>query len=400
MTNVSRNSRIDLSIDIAWQKEDIRHKEHYFADNLNCWRDIFPGSTLEKLFNTLSGDPITVPIHPGELVSVHRAQDVHVLPLRNVKDQGLAYGLQRGRYYPKGIIFGLPGIFKENKTPFRCIDITDHHITADLNHPMAGIPMTLSMTVQGKSLKSDERGGSCTDWLELALTGPGMQARQNGIATDFFSGNAFGRRNEHPDGQFYAMDRFVHHIDSKARENLSRFYGTVVKPGDAVLDLMAGWTSHLPPDLELSVLYGLGLNENELKENPRLSDYGVQDLNIDPSLKFQGSTFDVVVCSLSVEYLTDPLAVFQEVGRVLKPGGKFVVTFSNRWFPEKAIHVWEYLHDFERMGLVTEYFQKTNGFESLSTLSMRGYPRPFGDKYFPQLRLSDPIYVVTGKIVK
>jgi len=400
MTNVSHNSRIDLSIDISWQKEDIRHQEHYFAEDLNCWRDIFPGSVLENLFNTPHGETITVPIDPGELIGVHSYQKVHVLPREHLSGLTSSRELHRGQHYPQGIITGLNGIFKDNTTPFRCVDITDHHITADLNHPMAGIPMTLSMTVQGKSLKSDERGGACTDWLEMALTGPGMQAWHNGIATDFFSDNAFGRRDGEPDARFYETDRFVHHIDSQARENLSQFYGTCIKPGDAVLDLMAGWTSHLTPDLDLSRLYGLGLNENELKKNPHLSDYGVQDLNLNPTLKFHDNSFDTAICSLSVEYLTDPVAVFKEVGRVLKPGGLFVVTFSNRWFPEKAIHVWEHLHDFERMGLVTEYFRKSNGFESLSTHSMRGYPRPFEDKYFPQLRQSDPIYAVMGKMMK
>ena len=32
------------------------------------------------------------------------------------------------------------------------------------------------------------------------------------------------------------------------------------------------------------------------------------------------------------------------------------MTFSDRWFPTKAIELWSELHPFERMGLVLDYF--------------------------------------------
>ena len=86
-------------------------------------------------------------------------------------------------------------------------------------------------------------------------------------------------------------------------------------------------------------LAGLGLNERELKKNSRLGEYVVQDLNLSPGLPFESDSFDAVVCTVSVEYLIDPLAVFEEVTRVLLDDGYFIVTFSNRWFPTKAIRI-------------------------------------------------------------
>ena len=396
MTNISRNSRMDLSIDVSWHKDGVTHQEHFFADHINCWRDIFPGSILEKLFDAHDKGH-SLALLPGELVAPHSHRKVHVMPLGHLREMALLNGLRRGRYYPQGMIPGLPGVFKENIVPCRCVDVTDRHVTVDLNHPMAGVAATLTMAVHKIHPESTERGGSCTDWLDLALTGPGMQARHNGMATDFFFDDAFHRRDETPDSRFYENDRFVHHIDRQAREHLTRLYAGLIQPGDAVLDLMAGWASHLPGDLDLASVHGIGLNENELKQNTRLSRYGVQDLNLDPFIDVEDNTFDAAVCSLSVEYLIDPGAVFKEVARVLKPGGLFVVTFSNRWFPEKAIQVWEELHDFERMGLVSEYFKRSEAFDSLSTRSIRGYPRPDDDRYSSQLRLSDPIYAVMGR---
>ena len=165
----------------------------------------------------------------------------------------------------------------------------------------------------------------------------------------------------------------------------------------AVLDLMSSWQSHLPEGLKFARLVGLGLNDSELQKNSRLNERVVQDLNQNPVLPFESASFDAVVCTVSVEYLTNPLAVFNEVARVLRPDGHFIVTFSNRWFPSKAINIWKDLHEFERMGLVLEYFLRSGGFKNLQTYSFRGLPRPHDDKYFPDLIHSDPVYAVWGQ---
>jgi len=163
-----------------------------------------------------------------------------------------------------------------------------------------------------------------------------------------------------------------------------------------VLDLMGSWTSHLPPELELGGLTVLGMNAEELQANPRAAERRVHDLNLKPVLPFAGSRFDAVICTVSVEYLARPFEVFDDVARVLKPGGLFIHTFSNRWFPPKAIRIWPELHEFERMGLVLEYFLKSGKYNRLETYSMRGLPRPENDKYYGQMPYADPVYAVWG----
>jgi ubiquinone/menaquinone biosynthesis C-methylase UbiE len=123
----------------------------------------------------------------------------------------------------------------------------------------------------------------------------------------------------------------------------------------------------------------------------------VQDLNTVDRLPFDAQTFDAVLCTASIEYLIDPFAIYKEVARVLKPKSPFIVTFTNRWFPPKAIKLWTELHEFERMGLVLEYFMQSGKFEDLHTYSVRGLPRPHNDKYFPEYRFSDPVYAVWGR---
>lgn len=84
---------------------------------------------------------------------------------------------------------------------------------------------------------------------------------------------------------------------------------------------------------------GTGMNALELKANVQLNDYSPQNLNVEPKLPYADNSFDVVTCVVSVDYLIKPLEVFKEVRRVLKPGGRFIVSQSNRCFPTKAIRV-------------------------------------------------------------
>jgi SAM-dependent methyltransferase len=127
-----------------------------------------------------------------------------------------------------------------------------------------------------------------------------------------------------------------------------------------------------------------------------LDETVVHDLNLDSRLPFESETFDAVICTASVEYLIDPLSVFKDVYRVLSPGGVFAITFSNRWFSPKAIKIWPQLHEFERMGLVTEYFLRSEKFRNLHSFSQRGLPRDKEDKYYDQIPHADPVYAVWG----
>lgn len=63
----------------------------------------------------------------------------------------------------------------------------------------------------------------------------------------------------------------------------------------------------------------------------------MQDLNRRPKpLPFADGSFDAVVCSLTIDYLTKPVTVTQELARLLRPGGLLAITFSNRLFITKA----------------------------------------------------------------
>lgn len=399
MTYTSTDSLADLYLSLRWEKDGIRHREDLFADESNLYRDYFPFGIGEHILNKAMGERITLTFNPGELISGNTHKGLHKVRYSQVDTHRLPGNLgmpRNGRFYPKGILNGIAGIFKENMTPFRVKDLDEDFVYADFNHPLSEFPLSLSIDIVDIKDKRKERGGLSMHWIEEVTSGPGIQARPNGKAADFFSDAPFARDDEHADTEFYKGSRLVSHIDDKARENLAALYKTYVKPGSRVLDLMSSWQSHLPDDLELERVTGLGMNGQELAANPRLSDYVIHDLNREPVLPFEDDSFDTVICSLSVEYLNRPFDVFREIARVLKPEGRCIITFSNRWFSPKTIHIWPHLHEFERVALVTEYFLDSGCFSNLETHSLRGYPRPYSDSYFPKLRLSDPLYLISG----
>lgn len=207
--------------------------------------------------------------------------------------------------------------------------------------------------------------------------------------------DAFSRADETGDAAFYATDRFVNHLDSLALWRIEELIGTLIVEEDPkILDLMASWDSHIPGALRPSEVVGLGLNENELKENKDLTGYVIHDLNEDPRLPFPDGKFDAALCTVSVDYMTRPVGVFAEVGRVLKPGGLYLVTFSNRFFPPKVVKVWREAAEEERVMLVEEFFRVCGAFAASRTFMWRGRPRPKDDKYAGLGIPSDPIYAV------
>lgn len=213
---------------------------------------------------------------------------------------------------------------------------------------------------------------------------------ENGIGD-----RAFSRLDESDDRVFYAIDRFVSHLDQVARETVEKIIGTLVVEEDPViLDLMAGWDSHIPVGLRSSRIVGLGLNENELKRNNALSEFVIHDLNSVPRLPFPDNTFDAVLNTVSVDYMTKPVLIFKDVGRILKPGGLFLVIFSNRMFPEKAVEIWQRSSEEERILLVEDFFREAGVFEKTALFISKGRPRPEKDKYADQGIPSDPIYAL------
>jgi SAM-dependent methyltransferase len=170
----------------------------------------------------------------------------------------------------------------------------------------------------------------------------------------------FERADESDDADFYSFDRFVTHIDAGAIAAVGELYDEL-DLGDAdVLDICSSWISHFRTKPARLVV--TGMNADELAANAMADHWSVGDLNADPVLAHDDATFDAVTCAVSIDYLTRPLDVFTEVARVLRVGGVFVCTFSNRCFPTKVIRGWLATDEAGRCSIVAAYFELTPGF--------------------------------------
>lgn len=176
---------------------------------------------------------------------------------------------------------------------------------------------------------------------------------------------AFVRQDTGDDLTFYASPRLVTHIDEGATAALTQLYRKMLPAGAHLLDLMSSWVSHLPEDRDYAEVVGHGMNMDELEANPRLTRRFVQDLNLDPVLPLDDQTFGAAMACVGVQYLQQPLAVFAEVRRVLMPGGPFIVSFSNRCFPTKAVAIWRALDARGQAALVKLYLERA-GFVNIS----------------------------------
>ena len=202
-----------------------------------------------------------------------------------------------------------------------------------------------------------------------------------------FQPEHFARVDESPDPLFYDFPRKVVHIDDAAIAAVKQFFREVLPPNGVVLDLLSSWRSHWPEGFPKQRLVGLGLNAEEMADNPDLDESVVHDVNADPRLPFEDGVFDAAVLTVSVQYLTKPIEVFREVNRILKPGGLFAVIFSNRMFPTKAVAVWRALDDAQHFKLVNSYFHYAGNFVDLVNQ----------DRTPPAEHYTDPVYVTMAR---
>ena len=196
----------------------------------------------------------------------------------------------------------------------------------------------------------------------------------------------FKKEDTTDDSLFYELPRIVTHIDDNAITILKKYYRSLLKDGDSVLDLMSSWVSHLPEEIMYSRVSAQGMNEVELGSNPQLTDFIVQNLNTNQVLPLEDESFDLCSIAVSVQYLTSPVKVFEEIARVLKPNGKCCVSFSNRMFPTKSILAWRMSSNEDHFNLVSQYFKKTEKFDELKV-----------EKLVEENGYYDPLFAVIGK---
>lgn len=386
---------------IKWTDGTAEHENEMHVEKFSVFREIdsLPPEIGSRIIGMHPGDRLEATFSPDNLIGAwddKKLITTHPANFDTHFRKGLVVQPRRGRFYPQGFFHKTGHAFRDAIEPARVIDLTADKMVVDFNHPLARAPINLQFRVDHVLPGFDRRGGRCATPVEELMHYPGLSAvLSDGQETDFGdTDDGMARLDEQEDRFFYGHPRMVQHLDTRAVQTINALYRRVIPTHAEVLDLMASHDSHLD-GISTSRLFTLGMNAEELDANQKANDRQVIDLNQVDRLPYENNRFDAIVCTASIEYLVRPLDVLAEALRILRPGGVIAITFSNRWFPQKAIQVWSELHEFERLGMVKQWLKKT-GFEMLRTYSSSGWPRPVDDPHMHRTAFSDPVYAVWG----
>lgn len=400
---IDDKQNLSVQIDIQWSDKLASYKDRYFVLKTNFWRDFYPEqldyqikrSELKQILNLnyKPGSLLQFEITPSNIktIDINKFDQYYGGPIPIVPTVG--------RFYPRGMLEDVDDCFKMDNRPFRILDKTHKTLKIDLNHPLGTFPIKLSAQITDVFDANQQNGGRCNDIAEtITSNGPGLQTLLVEKPFDFSQGMPFIRKIEEEDSIFYdSIDSSTPIVDQVSIEQLKQFYKNYLHDGCTILDLMAGSDSYLPENIKDINLTGLSIKEIDLQANKALSQYKIHDLNRQAKLPFNDQQFDSVICSFSIEYMTQPIAIFKEVARILKPGGFFLISFSERFYEMKAISLWDDLHIFERMGLVLEYYRQSGEFEQLHSESIRGLIRHEDDPFINKTVHSCPMFMLSGK---
>lgn len=207
-----------------------------------------------------------------------------------------------------------------------------------------------------------------------------------------FKPEDFFRSDSDDDGWFYTVPKLVYHIDEPAVAALTQYYRNNISKGSRILDICSSWVSHYPLEFPktMKTISATGINALELQYNDQLTGgYKAKDLNVDPVLPYPDESFDVVTCVVSIDYMVDPIGVLKECHRVLRPGGKVVISQSNRCFPTKAIAMWLNMNDRQHLELINGYFQYAGGFKNRKAFDISAT--------VPNNSYRDPMFIIEAE---
>lgn len=117
------------------------------------------------------------------------------------------------------------------------------------------------------------------------------------------------------------------------------------------------------------LLIGVDINFNSLVKAKTVCDSMDALLQADiERLPFQNNSFDIAYCVGVLSYLTDDKDAIKEIARVMKPGGKIIISVPNFYTLNKIFDPYYYL-----VGLILLFWNKSMGYFSHKGSSDKKY---------------------------
>ena len=163
---VDSDSIVDMVFHLKWKSDAASHTDGYQASRINIWRDVLPPELFDKLRNRQAGDRIKIEFKAGDILppfNEHNLIQVKSAQFSRRLDEDTIIKPRIGRFYPKGLLKGVSGVYGANIQPCRCVEVNNGQMTVDLNHPLSGKDLVLNAVVGKVEAKEIERGGSSVD---------------------------------------------------------------------------------------------------------------------------------------------------------------------------------------------------------------------------------------------
>ncbi|CAI3956539.1 Ubiquinone/menaquinone biosynthesis C-methylase UbiE/MenG (UbiE) (PDB:4OBW) [Commensalibacter communis] len=203
-----------------------------------------------------------------------------------------------------------------------------------------------------------------------------------------FHPRSFDIASNESDLQYFTKHSVPPMLDQGGYKAIEALYHTLIQESDTILDLMCGSDSHMPSEVLCENLIGIDLNPQALKENSALTRKITQDINDKPELPLKDNSVDYICLCCVFEYLRHPFTTLEECLRVLKPGGRIIISFTSRFLPLRATALWQALENQDRQGLIKVLLTRA-GFTDCD----QGEVHPPED----QTVWKDPIYSVVAR---
>lgn len=127
MTKISQDSIATLQFELNWLSDVAKHKDIILAEPVNFWRDLLPEPLAQALKRSTAGDELFFSFPPGQVIPGYESKNRFKVKNQQFERRKLndhRIEPRRGRFYPKGLLQGIPGVFSNNVVPFRCANVT------------------------------------------------------------------------------------------------------------------------------------------------------------------------------------------------------------------------------------------------------------------------------------
>jgi SAM-dependent methyltransferase len=162
--------------------------------------------------------------------------------------------------------------------------------------------------------------------------------------------------------------------------------------GTRMLDVGCGdGTFTIPLGEKFREVYGIDVQESNIEAFRRKL---ASDCKYKPSLQsatrinFPNAHFESIVSIETFEHIDHPAKAAEECWRVLSPGGEFLITVPNRWFPCENHGGIVFGHRFGRLPLVTYLPPVHNAVSDARVFTVRALDRLFSRYGFQRTEVS------------